>query len=153
MMEIKFFTTFLPLTLFLSGGYQIDTCLPFSLYWWHGFCSESEQPNPTFPFLKYHFHIFVQVPGLPENPPNFLVASDLNHHVTPVAVVPDVVEDLVDDSASEMGAASSQLADERERYIDQLLAEIESLQVIKSRVGDVTGYAGLFAAITSLELG
>ena len=93
------------------------------------------------------------MPGLPENPPNFLVASDLNHHVTPVAVVPDVVEDLVDDSASEMGAASSQLADERERYIDQLLAEIESLQVIKSRVGDVTGYAGLFAAITSLELG
>ena len=78
------------------------------------------------------------MPGLPENPPNFLVASDLNHHVTPVAVVPDVVEDLVDDSASEMGAASSQLADERERYIDQLLAEIESLQVIKTRVGDVT---------------
>ena len=33
------------LTLFWSGGYQIDTCLPFSLYWLHGFCSESEQPD------------------------------------------------------------------------------------------------------------
>ena len=107
-------------------------------------------PSSTFPFLQYHFHIFVQVPGLPENPPNFLVASDLNHHVTPVAVVPDVVEDLVDDSASEMGAASSQLADERERYIDQLLAEIESLQVRKSRVDDVTACAGFVDAITSL---
>ena len=33
------------LTLFRSGGYQIDTFLPFSLYWLHGFHSESEQPN------------------------------------------------------------------------------------------------------------
>ena len=33
------------LTLFRSGGYQIDTCLPFSLYWLHGFRSESEQPD------------------------------------------------------------------------------------------------------------
>ena len=24
------------------GGYQIDTCLPFSLYLRHGFCYESE---------------------------------------------------------------------------------------------------------------
>jgi len=85
--------------------------------------------------LQY-FKYLVQVPGLPENPPNFLVASDLNHHVTPVAVVPDVVEDLVDDSASEMGAASSQLADERERYIDQLLAEIESLQLRVTQLED-----------------
>ena len=32
-----------PLTLFRSGGYQIDTCLPFSLYLRHGFRTESEQ--------------------------------------------------------------------------------------------------------------
>ena len=31
------------LTLFRSGGYQIHTCLPFSLYLRHGFCSESKQ--------------------------------------------------------------------------------------------------------------
>ena len=31
-------------TLFRLGGYQIDTCLPFSLYLLHGFCPESEQP-------------------------------------------------------------------------------------------------------------
>ena len=33
------------LTLFQSGGYQIDNCMPFSLYLGHGFCSESKQPN------------------------------------------------------------------------------------------------------------
>ena len=32
------------ITLFRLGGYQIDTCLPFSLYLRHGFRSESEQP-------------------------------------------------------------------------------------------------------------
>ena len=80
--------------------------------------------------LQY-FKYLVQVPSLPDNPPNFLVASEINSHVTPVAVVPDVVDDLVDDSASEMGASTTSvpLVDERERYIDQLLAEVESLQV------------------------
>ena len=33
------------LTLFFSGRYQTDACLPFSLYLLHGFCSEYEQPN------------------------------------------------------------------------------------------------------------
>ena len=32
------------LTIFWLGGYQIDTCLLFSLYLQHGFCSESWQP-------------------------------------------------------------------------------------------------------------
>ena len=31
------------LTLFRLGDHQIDTCLPFSPYLRHGFCSESEQ--------------------------------------------------------------------------------------------------------------
>ena len=35
----------LNLTLFRSGGYQISTSLPFSLYLRHGFCSESEKPD------------------------------------------------------------------------------------------------------------
>ena len=42
MLKNSFFTC---LTLFRSGGYQIDTCLPFSLYLLHGFRSESEQPD------------------------------------------------------------------------------------------------------------
>ena len=37
------FWTKLSLTLFRSGGYQIDTCLLFSLFLRHGFSSESEQ--------------------------------------------------------------------------------------------------------------
>ena len=40
-----FAVRFLCLTLFWLCGYQIDTCLQFSLYFWHGFCSESEQPD------------------------------------------------------------------------------------------------------------
>ena len=85
--------------------------------------------------LQY-FKYLVQVPSLPDHPPNFLVASELSQHVTPVAVVPDVVDDLVDDAASEVGAANNSvpLSDERERYIDQLLAEIESLQVVIQKV-------------------
>ena len=74
----------------------------------------------------------MQVPSLPDTPPNFMIAAELSQHVTPVAVVPDVVDDLVDDAASDMGASTDSavpLVDERERYIDQLLAEIESLQV------------------------
>ena len=49
-------------------------------------------------------------------------------HVASMAVVPNVVNDLVDDAAaSNMGAFSN--SPERELYIDQLLAEIESLKV------------------------
>ena len=66
--------------------------------------------------------------------PNLLIASQLSQHVTPV--VPDVVDDLVDDlvdyAASNICVSTNTavpLMDERERYIDQLLAEIESLQV------------------------
>ena len=33
------------LALFWLGGYQIDTCLPFSLFLRHGFRSKSEQPD------------------------------------------------------------------------------------------------------------
>ena len=47
-------------------------------------------------------------------------------------MVPDVLDDLVGDSASNIGVSTNTavpLMDERERYIDQLLAEIESLQV------------------------
>jgi len=82
--------------------------------------------------LQYFKHL-VQVPSLPDSPPNFLVASELSHHVTPVAVVPDLVEE-VDDSASEISAVP--LVDERERYIDQLLAELESLQMRVTQLED-----------------
>ena len=78
--------------------------------------------------LQY-FKYLVTVPSLPDTPPNFLVASELSNHVTPVAtMVPDtdtLVDDTIDDSASELNTVN----DERERYIDQLLAEVESLQV------------------------
>jgi hypothetical protein len=40
----------------------------------------------------------MKVPSLPDHPPNFLVASELRAHVTPVAVVPDLVEDSISNS-------------------------------------------------------
>jgi len=83
--------------------------------------------------LQYFKHL-VQVPSLPDSPPNFLEVSGLSHHVTPVAVVPDLVEEM-DDSASEISAVP--LIDERERYIDQLLAELESLQVRVTQLEDI----------------
>ena len=33
--------------------------------------------------------VLLQVPSLPDQPPNFLVAANLRDHVTPVAVVPE----------------------------------------------------------------
>ena len=67
--------------------------------------------------------------------PNLLIASQLSQHVTPV--VPDVVDDLVDDlvdyAASNICVSTNTavpLMDERERYIDQLMAEIESFPFI-----------------------
>ena len=51
------------LTLFWSGGYQIDTCLPFSLYLRHGFRSESEllDQNRVYDYwLQYLTWLFVE---------------------------------------------------------------------------------------------
>ena len=99
--------------------------------------------------LQYFKHL-VQVPSLPDQPPNFLVAAELHQHVTPVAVVPDLVEEQ-EDTASEAGTvlAVPGVADERERYIDQLLAEVEALQ---NRVtGLEAGRAGQEAARRQAE--
>ncbi len=35
------------------------------------------------------------MPSLPDHPPNSLVASELRAHVTPVAVVPDLVDESI----------------------------------------------------------
>ncbi len=37
----------------------------------------------------------MKVPSLLDHPPNFLVVSELRAHVTPVAVVPDLVDDSI----------------------------------------------------------
>ena len=55
---------FITLTLFRSGGYKIDTCLPFSLYLWHGFRSESEQPNRNRVKKIHSFLILTKIPKL-----------------------------------------------------------------------------------------
>ena len=43
------------LTLFWSGGYQIDTCLPFTLYLQHDFCSESKHFDWNMVISQFNF--------------------------------------------------------------------------------------------------
>lgn len=59
--------------------------------------------------------MMVQVPSLPDHPPNFLVASELRAHVTPVAVVPDLVDDTFE-TESEFSEAPGPQLDERDRW-------------------------------------
>ncbi|KAK7487938.1 hypothetical protein BaRGS_00020839, partial [Batillaria attramentaria] len=107
--------------------------------------------------LQYFKHL-VQVPSLPDDPPNFLVASDFSKHVKPVAVVPeeepepdadnDSVENLIDTTVPDetqfnqafgdsgaMGAFNfNGRQDDRDLLIEQLRAEIEQLKFELERV-------------------
>jgi len=83
--------------------------------------------------LQYFKHL-VQIPSLPESPPNFLVASNLSSHVTPVVVVPEQPEEPeLNDSMSDLNSVAT-ASDDRDRYIDQLLMEIENLSVRMSEL-------------------
>ncbi|XP_076107362.1 huntingtin-interacting protein 1-like isoform X4 [Mytilus galloprovincialis] len=93
--------------------------------------------------LQY-FKNLVQVPGLPDEPPNFLIASDFSKHVKPVAVVPDEpepeaepeieVEDLIDTSVSQPPVQVNNFGngfpevDERDHIIERLTKEIQYLR-------------------------
>ncbi|XP_052799561.1 huntingtin-interacting protein 1-like isoform X2 [Mya arenaria] len=111
--------------------------------------------------LQY-FKNLVQVPLLPDEPPNFLIQSDFNKHVKPVAVVPtepepeperdsitpepEVVADLIDTSEDRFDAAfGSQQEnfnfnggppefDERDLMIERLTKEIHELRAELERV-------------------
>ena len=52
----------------------------------------------------------MQVPSLPDEPPNFLVAANLRDHVTPVAVVPEQTEEQEIEQSNTFSAV-----DERDR--------------------------------------
>nr|XP_022336836.1 huntingtin-interacting protein 1-like isoform X2 [Crassostrea virginica] len=90
--------------------------------------------------LQY-FKNLVQVPYLPDEPPNFLIASDFNKHVKPVAVVPepenepdtDSVGDLIDTSDDKLDASFGNgfgppEIDERDMLIESLQREIQFLK-------------------------
>ena len=59
----------------------------------------------------------MKVASLPDHPPNFLVSSELRAHVTPVAVVPDLVDDTFETESefSEAQGGELQQPDERDR--------------------------------------
>ncbi|XP_025089296.1 huntingtin-interacting protein 1-like isoform X2 [Pomacea canaliculata] len=61
--------------------------------------------------LQYFKHL-VQVPSLPDEPPNFLVASDFSKHVKPVAVVPDPEPEMDADNDSVDNLINTSLPDE-----------------------------------------
>ncbi|KAK3598340.1 hypothetical protein CHS0354_026598 [Potamilus streckersoni] len=105
--------------------------------------------------LQY-FKNLVQVPALPEEPPNFLIASDFSKHVKPVAVVPEPepdpepepveVVDLVDTAVpapqetlrpshfSFNGGPTVPEVDERDLLIERLTKEVRALRAELERV-------------------
>ncbi|XP_053376325.1 huntingtin-interacting protein 1-like isoform X2 [Mercenaria mercenaria] len=111
--------------------------------------------------LQY-FKNLVTVPLLPDEPPNFLIQSEFNKHVKPVAVVPnepepeperdsitpepEVVADLIDTSEDKFDAAFGNQnenfnfnggppeIDERDLLIERLTKEIQQLRAELERV-------------------
>uniref|UniRef100_A0A8C2ARY2 Huntingtin-interacting protein 1-related protein n=1 Tax=Cyprinus carpio TaxID=7962 RepID=A0A8C2ARY2_CYPCA len=102
--------------------------------------------------LQY-FKRLIQIPQLPENPPNFLRASALSEHISPVVVIPvessspeseHVVEtedlstvdskfdDLFGTSAAtdpfNFNSQNGMRRDEKDRLIEQLKAELQALK-------------------------
>uniref|UniRef100_A0A673KBN8 Huntingtin-interacting protein 1-like n=1 Tax=Sinocyclocheilus rhinocerous TaxID=307959 RepID=A0A673KBN8_9TELE len=102
--------------------------------------------------LQY-FKRLIQIPQLPENPPNFLRASALSEHISPVVVIPvessspeseHVVEtedlstvdrkfdDLFGTSAAtdpfNFNSQNGMRKDEKDRLIEQLTAELQALK-------------------------
>lgn len=105
--------------------------------------------SSTLQYFKY----LIQIPLLPENPPNFLVQADLSSHLSPVVILPPQAETPDNDSVSDMvlvdttstdllgadvgdrnGSISPEQLTEKERLIEQLLREIEDLKMELQRV-------------------
>ncbi|XP_059171925.1 huntingtin-interacting protein 1-like isoform X2 [Physella acuta] len=115
--------------------------------------------------LQYFKHL-VQVPALPENPPNFLIASDFTKHIKPAAVVKEVepepdadtdsVDNLIDMSIPEQVpevASRPPEPDERDFLIERLRREIQQLrdELNRLRVEDQRIISGLNDEISKLE--
>uniref|UniRef100_A0A8D0TG51 Huntingtin-interacting protein 1-related protein n=1 Tax=Sus scrofa TaxID=9823 RepID=A0A8D0TG51_PIG len=93
--------------------------------------------------LQY-FKRLIQIPQLPENPPNFLRASALSEHISPVVVIPAEAsspdsepvsekDDLMDMDASHsdpfnFNSQNGVNKDEKDHLIDQLYKEISGLK-------------------------
>lgn len=94
--------------------------------------------------LQYFKHL-IQIPPLPEEPPNFLVKSDLSSHISPVVILPPQ-EDLGDNDSVDLqlvdtssipnlldiettnGSVSPDLLSEKDQIIEHLRREIEELK-------------------------
>uniref|UniRef100_A0A671N4F9 I/LWEQ domain-containing protein n=1 Tax=Sinocyclocheilus anshuiensis TaxID=1608454 RepID=A0A671N4F9_9TELE len=86
-----------------------------------------------------YFKRLIQIPGLPDSPPNFLRASALAEHVKPMVVIPDEEEleeqeedepePLIDVSEAQPSMASQDLQIEHlKREIELLKAELEKIK-------------------------
>ncbi|GIY04453.1 huntingtin-interacting protein 1 [Caerostris extrusa] len=98
--------------------------------------------------LQYFKHL-IHVPLLPEKPPNFLIASDLSAHVSPVVILPphtdtpenetvdmnlpspDVLEGIFhrNDHHQRNGSSSPDQISEKDMLIERLNREIELLKM------------------------
>ncbi|XP_046680417.1 huntingtin-interacting protein 1 isoform X2 [Homalodisca vitripennis] len=92
--------------------------------------------------LQY-FRNLIQIPTLPENPPNFLVQAELRSYVTPVVILPEeppdsepiltpdsgATADLVDiGSTHTNGSVSPDVLAERDNLIEHLQSELSRLR-------------------------
>uniref|UniRef100_A0A0B7B1J1 I/LWEQ domain-containing protein n=1 Tax=Arion vulgaris TaxID=1028688 RepID=A0A0B7B1J1_9EUPU len=116
--------------------------------------------------LQYFKHL-VQVPSLPDNPPNFLIASDFTKHIKPAAVVreeepePDAdndsVDNLIDMSIPDVPVQEINdrppEPDERDFLIERLQREIRLLkeELGRVRAEDHKIISGLKEEIVKLE--
>ncbi|KAK9504439.1 hypothetical protein O3M35_010770 [Rhynocoris fuscipes] len=85
--------------------------------------------------LQY-FKTLIQIPSLPENPPNFLIQSDFGTYVTPVVILPPEEElppelpetgdlvDLVTSPSMSNGNTSPDILAEKDSLIDHLQTEL-----------------------------
>uniref|UniRef100_A0A8B9MS27 I/LWEQ domain-containing protein n=1 Tax=Accipiter nisus TaxID=211598 RepID=A0A8B9MS27_9AVES len=138
------------------------TTVPSNTVWWPGdtFLEPGEGLKELFyrsSNLQY-FKRLIQIPQLPENPPNFLRASALSEHISPVVVIPaeasspdsEPITDLVEmDTASQslfdnkfddifgssfssdpfnFNSQNGMNKDDKDRLIEQLYREIAALK-------------------------
>uniref|UniRef100_A0AAX7U685 I/LWEQ domain-containing protein n=1 Tax=Astatotilapia calliptera TaxID=8154 RepID=A0AAX7U685_ASTCA len=119
--------------------FKLHSCLPADTLQGHRDRFQEQFKNLFYRSsnLQY-FKRLIQIPQLPENPPNFLRASALSEHISPVVVIPaessspeseHVVEtdDLVDTDVPVLFIFICDVND-RDRLIEQLTREIQALK-------------------------
>ncbi|XP_054288855.1 huntingtin-interacting protein 1 isoform X6 [Macrosteles quadrilineatus] len=97
--------------------------------------------------MLQYFKNLIQIPSLPENPPNLLIQAELRSYVTPVVILPEeppeeppitsATADLVDISATNNhtnGSVSPDVLAQRDHLIEHLQGEVSRLRLEAQRL-------------------